>query len=290
VIEDVSEGGTVADALDLARKQRIETAIFVMAHVSREHLARFVEGAGLSFRHVIIVPNLAGVTTSAVVARDLVGTLGIEIKHNLLNPWTKRFKRMLDVGCVVVGGALIFPLLLVLALLVWLELRGPVLFSSPRLGKDGKIFSCIKFRTMTSDAATMLPHLLEENAELREEYSKYHKLRDDPRVTRMGRFLRTTSLDELPQLWNVLRGEMSLVGPRPYLSHESKDIGPAQREILRVLPGLTGLWQVGGRSTIPFSDRIQLDLYYIRNWSIWSDFLILARTLKIVVMRDRGAY
>ena len=142
---------------------------------------------------------------------------------------------------------------------------------------------------MPSDAATELSRLLEENVELREEYSRHHKLLDDPRVTRVGRILRRTSLDELPQLWNILRGEMSLVGPRPYQSHEVKDIGVSRDEIIRVSPGLTGLWQVSGRSELSFNERIELDRYYVRNWSIWLDLLILVRTLKVIIL-NRGAY
>jgi lipopolysaccharide/colanic/teichoic acid biosynthesis glycosyltransferase len=131
--------------------------------------------------------------------------------------------------------------------------------------------------------------MLKENAEMREEYSKYHKLRRDPRVTGVGRFLRKTSLDELPQIWNVLRGEMSLVGPRPYLPRESGDIGAPQDEILRVPPGITGPWQVAGRNESFFADRVRMDVHYVRNWSVWLDLVILARTVKSVLL-SRGAF
>ena len=124
---------------------------------------------------------------------------------------------------------------------------------------------------------------------MREEYLRYHKLRDDPRVTRVGRFLRKTSLDELPQLWNVLRGEMSLVGPRPYLPRESEEIGEAQEEVLRVPPGITGPWQVGGRSHASFEERVRMDAYYVYNWSVWLDLVLLARTVKALTL-DRAAY
>src|SRR3712207_2076823 len=160
------------------------------------------------------------------------------------------------------------PLFLALCLLVWLESRGPVFYSAKRMGRDDTLFSCVKFRTMVPDAEAVLQRILEEDPALREEYSKYHKLRDDPRVTRIGRFLRKTSLDELPQLWNVLRGEMSLVGPRPYLPRESSEIGETQGEILRAYPGITGMWQVGGRNSTSFAERVQIDRNYVRNWSI----------------------
>jgi undecaprenyl-phosphate galactose phosphotransferase len=132
--------------------------------------------------------------------------------------------------------------------------------------------------------------MLQENAALKEQYSKYHKLPNDPRVTRIGRFLRKTSLDELPQLWNVVCGEMSLVGPRPYLPRESKDIGVMQSEILRVPPGITGPWQVAGRSRTSFDRRVQMDAYYVRDWSIWLDIILLVRTAKILLLSRGGAY
>jgi lipopolysaccharide/colanic/teichoic acid biosynthesis glycosyltransferase len=142
---------------------------------------------------------------------------------------------------------------------------------------------------MAHNAEVLLQQMLQKNVGLREEYAKYHKLRDDPRVTRVGRFLRRTSLDELPQIWNVLRGEMSLVGPRPYLPRESEEIGITQSEILRVPPGISGLWQVAGRNQTSFGERVQMDAYYVRDWSVWLDLVLLARTLKTVLL-GRGAY
>jgi lipopolysaccharide/colanic/teichoic acid biosynthesis glycosyltransferase len=131
--------------------------------------------------------------------------------------------------------------------------------------------------------------LLKENAAAREEYMKYHKLRSDPRVTRIGRFLRKTSLDELPQLWNVLHGDMSLVGPRPYLPRESDDIGATQGEILRVLPGITGPWQVSGRNGTSFAKRVNMDARYVRDWSVWLDIVLLFRTVWCLMTR-KDAY
>jgi lipopolysaccharide/colanic/teichoic acid biosynthesis glycosyltransferase len=142
---------------------------------------------------------------------------------------------------------------------------------------------------MVPNAEAKLERMLEEDGQLREEYLRYHKLRNDPRVTRIGRFLRKTSLDELPQLWNVLRGEMSLVGPRPYLPRESEEIGGAQGAVLRVPPGITGPWQVSGRSHASFGERVQMDAYYVRNWSVWLDLILLARTVKAIIF-ERTAY
>jgi len=280
---------TLANAADLARRQGVDTAVLAMPHTRREQLAEIIGLASIGFRHVLVIPNLNGITNSAVVARDLAGTFAVEIKCNLLNPWALRAKRMTDVVATMVGGVVVLPLILVLALLVYLESGAPVFYADRRMGQNGKLFSCVKFRTMVPDAEAALRRILEEDTELREEYATYHKLRDDPRVSRVGRFLRRTSLDELPQLWNVLRGEMSLVGPRPYLPRESKEIGDTQAEILRVPPGITGPWQVAGRNLTSFSERVQMDAVYIRDWSMWLDAVVLARTARVLLL-NRGAY
>jgi Undecaprenyl-phosphate galactose phosphotransferase WbaP len=240
--------------------------------------------ASVHFRSVVLIPDLAGIAGSTMTAWNFAGTLGVEIRHSLLDPAVQRAKRTLDVLITVLAGLLILPLFLLIVGLILVEsLRGPVFYKALRMGRNGRLFSCVKFRTMVPDAEDALRKMLEENPEAREEYRKYHKLCHDPRVTKVGWFLRKTSLDELPQLWNVLRGEMSLVGPRPYLPRESDEIGATQGEILRVYPGITGPWQVTGRSQSSFTERVEIDAYYVRNWSIWLDLLILARTIRIVL-------
>ena len=287
--ESTPDEKSLADATLLAQRHGVDTVIIAMPHTRREHLSKLVAWASLGFRHVMVIPNLDGITNSGVVARDLAGVFGVEIKHNLLNPSVRRVKRALDLMATLTGGLLILPLLLALGLLVWLESRGSVFYSAQRMGRDGELFACMKFRTMVPDAEELLQQMLSEDPQAREEYSRYHKLRDDPRVTRVGRFLRKTSLDELPQLWNILKGEMSLVGPRPYLPRESADIGVTQSEILRVYPGITGPWQVSGRSASSFEERVEMDSHYVRNWSVWLDLVLLARTVRSMVF-DRSAY
>jgi len=282
-------GETMNHAEDVARSSGVDTVIFALPNTRREHLATLVRRASLSFRHVLIIPNLTGLTNSAVMARDLAGTLAVEIKYNLLNPWALRAKRVLDLGATVLGSALVLPILLVIALLICAESGRPVFYTDWRMGRNGVLFPCVKFRTMVPGAEDVLLLMLAEHANLRDEYAKYHKLRLDPRVTRLGHFLRRTSLDELPQLWNVLRGEMSLVGPRPYLPRESEKIREAKSEILRVPPGITGLWQVSGRNHTSFDDRVHMDVYYVRDWSVWLDIVLLARTVRALFI-DRGAY
>jgi Undecaprenyl-phosphate galactose phosphotransferase WbaP len=285
LLEGKAYGGTVTDALDLARMSRVDTVIFAMPRIRREYLAEFVDRASLSFRQVIFLPNLAGITNSAGVARDFAGTFGVEIKHNLLDPWDRRAKRALDLFGVVVGGLLISPLLLVLATLIKLESSGPVLYKQQRLGGEGNPFCLYKFRTMHPEADEMLTKLLQDEPNLRSEWERNKKLRNDPRITRIGRFLRKSSLDELPQLWNVLRGEMSLVGPRPALVEEVSKYGEVYTLYQRMRPGITGLWQVSGRNDTSYEERLAMVAYYVRNWSIWLDLIILARTVKVVVFR-----
>ena len=288
-LESLSHEEAMTQVENLAHRGGVDTIIFATPYIRRSHLAPLVSRASRSFRHVLLISNLGGITNSAVTARDLAGTLAVEIKYNLLNPWARRAKRILDFGATVVGGALVLPFLLVIALLVYAESGRPIFYTDWRMGKDGVPFPCIKFRTMVTGAEAVLELMLAEDAGLREEYVKYHKLRVDPRVTCVGRFLRRTSLDELPQLWNVLRGEMSLVGPRPYLPRESGEIGDARDEILRVPPGVTGPWQVSGRNHAFFTDRIEMDIHYVRDWSVWLDLVLLASTVRALFL-DKGAY
>jgi Undecaprenyl-phosphate galactose phosphotransferase WbaP len=289
MLEGVPYEGTLTEATALGQRHGVDTAIFAMPYTRHEHLSKFVNLVSPSFRHVMVIPNLGGITNSAVVARDLAGTFGVEITYDLLNPWAQRVKRVIDIVSTLIGGVLILPLILLLCLLVRIESRGPIFYRDQRMGRDGRLFACVKFRTMVLDAEDLLQRMLAEDEELRDEYLKYHKLRDDPRVTRVGRFLRKTSLDELPQLWNVLRGEMSLVGPRPYLPRESEDIGLTQKEILRVSPGITGPWQVAGRNHTSFGERVQMDALYVRDWSVWLDLVLLASTVRCLLF-SRDAY
>src|SRR5215216_823374 len=288
-IEGVPYGGTVADALGLAREQAADTAIFAIPHARRSRLAKFVELASPSFRNVIVIPNLAGVATSAVVARDFAGTLGIEMRPNLLNTKIRRIKRALDLCGAVVGGFLISPLLLLIIALIKLDSPGPAFYRQLRPGFAGQYFWMWKFRTMHVDGERLLTELFQSDPDLQAEWQENRKLSNDPRITRIGRFLRVTSLDELPQLWNVLRGEMSLVGPRPILVEEIPQYGEVYQLYKRMRPGITGLWQVSGRNDTSYEERVEMVAYYVRNWSIWLDLVILARTAGSLVLR-RGAY
>jgi Undecaprenyl-phosphate galactose phosphotransferase WbaP len=279
---------TLADAANLGRELGVDTVIFAIPYTRREQLAHMVSVASESYRSVLIVPNLTGVTNSAVVARDFAGTFAVEIKQNLLDPWAQRLKRALDLWGTVIGGVLISPLMFAIAVLIKFDSPGPAFYGHRRLGAGGKHFLCWKFRTMHVNAERLLDKHLQDNPFLRAEWEQNQKLRDDPRVTRVGHFLRQTSLDELPQLWNVLRGEMSLTGPRPIVDAEVPKYGAVYKLYKRIKPGMSGFWQVSGRSDTRYAERVEMDSYYVRNWSVWLDLIILARTVKSVGLA-RGA-
>ncbi len=282
--------GDLEEAGCVAREYGIDTAIVAMPRTRRARFGEIIDWAGTRFQRLIVVPELPGyAANSAMIARDLAGTFGVEIKQNLLNPWSQRVKRALDLLGAGIGGLLISPLLLAMVLLIKLDSPGPAIYGQQRLGTGGQTFRCWKFRTMCLDAEKALNEHLQNDPTLLAEWEHDQKLRDDPRVTRVGRFLRKTSLDELPQLWNVLRGEMSLAGPRPIVDAEVSKYGEVYELYQRVTPGISGLWQVSGRSGTSYEERVAMDAYYVRNWSVWLDLVILARTVSSVIFR-RGAF
>jgi lipopolysaccharide/colanic/teichoic acid biosynthesis glycosyltransferase len=173
--------------------------------------------------------------------------------------------------------------LVLLAIIIKIDSRGPVLYWQTRLGRDGRHFRAAKFRSMHGDGEARLRAVLDNDPKMKLEYEEFHKLQNDPRVTRFGRIVRKYSLDEFPQLWNVLRGEMSLVGPRPYLEREIKDMEQKEGVILRAMPGMTGMWQVSDRNSTGFSERLRMDVHYVRNWSPWLDIWVLANTVSVVI-------
>jgi undecaprenyl-phosphate galactose phosphotransferase len=212
------------------------------------------------------------------------------LRKNLIKPWNRWTKEALDAGLGIILVAVLAPVFLLVSLAVALDSRGPVFFLQERFGRKGRLFRLVKFRSMYLDADERLARRIECDEAAREDWRVYKKIKNgDPRITRVGRVLRKFSLDELPQLFNVLRGEMSLVGPRPYLAEELAELERAQRLLLQIRPGITGLWQVSGRSLLPFSERLKLDEYYLRNWTFWLDFVILMRTFR-VWLSGRGAF
>jgi undecaprenyl-phosphate galactose phosphotransferase len=274
----------------LARVTRTDVSLVVVSDAfSGLELQQLFRLAERRFAELMVVPNEALLQTSNTDVEQVGNVLVMKYRYNLLKPVNRYVKRGTELGLVALLAVLLAPLLGLLSLLVAVSSRGPVLFRQRRVGRCGREFSCLKLRTMFVDAESRLADLLKADARVRSEYEQFARIANDPRVTNVGRFLRRYSLDELPQLLNVLRGEMALVGPRPYLPAETTRIGEHLSTIVRVRPGMTGLWQVSGRASLPFRERCVLDDYYIRNWSLWMDFSIMLRTVR-AVFGARGAY
>ena len=200
-------------------------------------------------------------------------------------------KRFFEIIFSIIVILISFPFVLLLALLIKLSSRGPIFFKQIRIGKDKKEFECIKFRTMSQEADDILKNLLLKDKSLRKEFKKTQKLKNDPRITPIGKFLRKTSLDELPQFINVLKGDMSLIGPRPIVEEEKVRYGKNLDKVLSIRPGITGLWQVSGRNKLSYKRRIKLDLIYVNERNLYMDFNILIRTVGVILFPfDRGAY
>jgi Undecaprenyl-phosphate galactose phosphotransferase WbaP len=241
---------------------------------------------------VAIVPSLRrlplyGLSTNYFFGKDL---LLLQVRNNLARLPQRIFKRSLDIVGALVLGLLLAPVFAVFAFLIWKDDRGPVLFRQNRVGRWGRDFACWKFRTMVVDAEEQMARWETENPVLLARYCESNfKLQADPRVTRIGAWMRRKSLDELPQLINVLLGEMSLVGPRPLLRRELPDYGAVISLYERVRPGITGLWQISGRSHTTFAERISYDEWYIKNWTVWYDLVILLQTVWVLA-RGQGAY
>jgi len=216
-------------------------------------------------------------------------TSGIRMEETLLLPWPKFIKRSLDFVAAAAAILFLSPLLAFIGLGIKFSSPGPIFFSHKRIGRGGKSFHAWKFRSMIPNASKVLVDHLQMHPELQAEWDRDHKLKDDPRITWIGKIIRKTSLDELPQLWNVLVGEMSLVGPRPIVTEEIAKYGSTFREYLRVTPGITGLWQISGRNNTTYEERLSYDEFYVRHWSPWMDLYILSRTVRTVLFCE-GAY
>lgn len=234
---------------------------------------------------MIVVPNLADISAKRLEVRPVAGLPLVDVERPQAIPATRWLKRSVDFVGSLALLTLLAPVMAAVALAIKFEDGGPVLFRQVRVGRGGEVFNCLKFRSMVTDAEARLAAL----TALNEGAGPLFKMTNDPRITRIGRVIRRYSLDELPQLWNVLRGDMSLVGPRPALTRETAEYDDDTRRRLEVRPGLTGLWQVSGRSRLSWDDTVRLDLYYVDNWSMTQDLVILAKTAKAVVGSD-GAY
>jgi Undecaprenyl-phosphate galactose phosphotransferase WbaP len=253
------------------------------------HVLNTLENAGEKFARVLLIPNFGEYCSILVNPKNVGGLMGLELPRQTQIARKSWAKRISDLVLAGLGGLVLLPLACLIAIAIKLQSPGPILYGQWRIGRGGKKFRAWKFRSMRVDADAVLESCLRSDPALREEWEQTHKLRQDPRVTSLGRFLRRTSLDELPQLLNVIAGEMSLVGPRPIVDAEVCRYGDNFELYKRVPGGVTGLWQVSGRSDTSYAERVTLDTFYIMNWSVWLDLCIIGRTFG-VVLRSRGAY
>jgi exopolysaccharide biosynthesis polyprenyl glycosylphosphotransferase len=232
-----------------------------------------------------VVPDLFQLTKNQVYVEELNGIPLISTRDVSIQGWNLLVKRVFDLVFSLVGGILALPLSLLIAIVIKLDSPGPVFFKQTRIGRNGEPFQCYKFRSMVDGASTMRQEL----GELNEASGPLFKVRNDPRRTRVGRSIRRFSLDELPQIINVMRGEMSWIGPRPNLPDEVEQYQEWHKKRLTVSPGITGMWQVSGRSDLTFDEMVLLDIYYVENWNLAMDMGILLRSIPAIV-RARGAY
>lgn len=268
----------------------VDEVIVAVEDISEKELTVIVNKVDGKVRKIKYIPKINGLFTFDSEAEDYDGLMLITAGQHIKSIKRKIIKRLFDIVGGIAGCFLLIPL----TIYVWLktskeERKNGIFFSQDRIGRDGKTIKIYKYRSMVVNAEKILEDMLKNDKEIREEYNKTKKLKNDPRVTEIGLFLRRTSLDEFPQLLNVLKGEMSLIGPRPYLHREIQDMGDSYNKIIKFKPAITGIWQVNGRNDIDFDGRLVLDEYYFRNWSIWLDIVILIKTIKQVVAR-KGAY
>lgn len=266
----------------LARHLDIPYAVLVMPSLTHEGRANLLARYSKFFDHVFVITDPGGAPALWTTGRSGNGLFGYGVRHLALRPGAWLVKRIMDLVGAVLATLLLSPVLLTIAVLIHMGSSGGVFYRQERMGRKGRIFTVLKFRTMYEDADERLEEILQNDPARRKEYERYHKLEDDPRVTRIGQVLRRYSLDELPQLYNVLKGEMSLVGPRAYLPRELDKMNGLARAVLQSPPGITGLWQVSGRNYLSFVDRVNLDVHYIQNWSPWLDLYLLVRTIPVV--------
>ncbi|MEA3459313.1 MAG: sugar transferase, partial [Chloroflexota bacterium] len=269
----------------LIREEEVNEVIVTLPWIHHYKIANIMRQCERGEVRPLIVPDLFQLSLSRVDVDDLGGVPLLSVKEVSISGWNLALKRLIDLAIVLIGSILLLPLLLLIAMAIKVDSPGPVLFKQTRVGKGGHRFTLYKFRSMRQGAEGELPKL----AELDEATGPLFKIRDDPRLTRVGRSLRRASLDELPQFYNILRGEMSLVGPRPALPSEVEQYQGWQRKRLEVSPGMTGLWQISGRSDLSFDEMCLLDIYYVERWSPLLDVKILFKTIPSILL-GRGAY
>lgn len=283
--------GGFRDAERIIKERAINNVVIAAPGLAQNDIISLVNRVQPLVHNLSIVPNLIAIPMSGIKAERFFNEkiMLLRLKNNLASPLNRWIKYTFDFICTLIGTVIISPLLLLIAAWIYFDSPGLVIFRHVRIGKNGREFGCYKFRTMCMDADKKLAELLANDAAARAEWERDFKLKNDPRVTKVGKFLRKTSLDELPQIFNVLKGEMSLVGPRPVVEAELEKYGEYLDDYFMVRPGITGMWQVNGRSDTTYEERVHMDSWYVRNWSIWIDIMLLWRTVKSVI-KCEGAY
>lgn len=266
-----------------------DTVLIAIPEIDQEDLSRLSSRLNKKVDTVKYLPWSEGLVTFASTVEDFDGLLMISTSRGKMSPLDHAAKRFIDIMGGLAGCAILLPLIVY----VWIKNRqsgdkDPLFFTQDRIGKNGKIFKVYKFRTMIPNAEKVLEELMAKDPAIREEYEKNKKLQHDPRITKAGKFLREKSLDEFPQFINVLKGDMSLIGPRPYLPREVRDMGDYYDAIVSSAPGITGMWQTHGRSAVSFEQRLQLDEFYFRNWSLWLDLTLLVKTIQNMFYGDNA--
>ena len=292
---DIRVYKTLGSALAQVRPQGVDTIIQTGLGEDQEVSAKIMETVQKNHLHYLIYPSFKSGISVQSQLELLDGQPVLKVKQTPLDGWWRIVKRVIDIGGALTALVVFSPLLLIIAILIKLTDRGPAVFKHARVTRFGETFYIYKFRSMYQKYSGSGSHSIEHRIQqfkdmgredLIEEFKKYNKVKDDPRVTKIGKFLRGTSLDELPQLLNILRGDLSIVGPRPVVADELKMYEGAHEALfLSIRPGLTGLWQVSGRNDLSNEERVQLDVYYIQNWSLLLDIKIIAKTVAVVLRK-----
>lgn len=283
--------GGFNDAERVIKETGVQYVMVVAPGLSNDEIQSIVYRLQPLVKKVSFIPDMGGLPLATIDMKSLIDghIVAFSFKNNLAEWYNRLLKRVFDIVSTVIGIVCLSPLLIGIAVWIYKDSPGPVIFKHRRVGRHGKEFNCYKFRSMCVDADVKLKELLDHDPAARAEWEKEFKLKHDPRITKSGAFLRKTSLDELPQLFNVLKGEMSLVGPRPIIQDEVPRYGKYIEDFYMVRPGVTGMWQTSGRSDVTYDERVQMDTWYVRNWNVWFDIVLIWRTIG-VVLGKKGAY
>lgn len=285
--------GTTEDYCTISKKHHIDVVIVALKDLPVDQFSKMISRIQQCSRRVIVLPKAKSISMQNIRLMQTLSrnTFLYEVSNNLKKPTSQIGKKLFDLSLLLATTPIILPVMTVIAIAIAVNTRSlSVFYTQKRLGKNGKVFACVKFKTMYDNNDEILQSYLATHPQAAQEWKTYKKLKSyDPRVTPVGRILRKTSLDELAQIINIAKGEMSFVGPRPYMLEERLEIGEYESLILEAKPGITGLWQVSGRNELPFEERVKIDAWYILNWSLWLDVFILFKTFK-VVLKKQGAY